>query len=279
MTEPTTTTKREMDEAELIRFLTRNEWTFAKTLADNPHEYIIRGRTKVGDAEDHDAANRAILRLGSPMVFGRQTWTVYRHGPYRYWGPGHVINRAVENKTYDQIADQYDELFRDEASLQEDAWIQDRLRNVRFDVGTTLDIGAGTGLAARLLNITKDHYVGLDPSERMLLQLKLHHPAHTVVNKSLEAFQTVKQFDRVISLYGALNYCMPRFLGKPRELVRPGGLYFLITYAPGYQPEPILKLGAHVPDFPTDLATMRTLYGPPEKLGQSFLVWTNILHP
>ena len=66
---------------------------------------------------------------------------------------------------YDEIAERYDSLFIDKASIRENEQVARMLRNVKTPV---MDIGCGTGLLIDLLSVMDDEYIGVDPSGKML---------------------------------------------------------------------------------------------------------------
>ncbi len=75
-------------------------WTFAKTMASMPHDYVHQD--KWTGSIPFEAAKEWIAQLGVPRRFMQQTYTYFRANGYRYWAmpaikPGtYLINRAKE---------------------------------------------------------------------------------------------------------------------------------------------------------------------------------------
>jgi hypothetical protein len=73
------------DEKAFSDFVERHEWTFARTMPQNPHEYTLR-RNAVG--ADFDAAVRYIREHGRMEYFeGKPYKTLYLHES-EYWTMG-----------------------------------------------------------------------------------------------------------------------------------------------------------------------------------------------
>lgn len=67
-------------------FVASQQWTFAKTMPQNPHEYIVRG--KGNDPEDFDAFVKTI-RTGEKRVWGRKIYIYWKdQDGMRYWTMG-----------------------------------------------------------------------------------------------------------------------------------------------------------------------------------------------
>lgn len=83
-------------------FITAQTWTFAKSMAKIPHEYIVRERIK-----DDESFNALILYIRSNGVkerFFSKEFVYWYNGEYKYWTMGApvdettIINRArVDN--------------------------------------------------------------------------------------------------------------------------------------------------------------------------------------
>lgn len=89
-----------MQEAEALAFIGAQRWTFARTMPQWPHEYIVRG--KGNTSEEFSAFVRFIRGAAVPRGWGRKTYHHW-YGPdgYHYWTMGWpvsettVINRAL----------------------------------------------------------------------------------------------------------------------------------------------------------------------------------------
>lgn len=142
---------------------------------------------------------------------------------------------------YDAIADIYDDLYRDPYSLAEDARVIEHLNDRELLSGSVLDVGCGTGL---LLDYCPHvaPYVGIDPSAGMLAKAREKHPDNVFEQGTLATFEG-DNFDAVISLYGSLSYATMDQVRRLRPALAEDGRYFVMLFAPGYEPQRMIDLG------------------------------------
>lgn len=103
-----------MQEQEALAFIGGQRWTFAKTMPQHPHEYVVRG--KGNDPAQFDDMVRFIRRHGVARGWGRKTYLQwYAPDGHHYWTMGWpiggehgrdktiIINRAASDAdtTYD----------------------------------------------------------------------------------------------------------------------------------------------------------------------------------
>jgi hypothetical protein len=84
------------------------------------------------------------------------------------------------------------------------------------------------------------HYVGVEPSDNMLRELRHRHPHAATVRTPLRSFVPTagrSRFDLVLSLFGVGSYLTDAELGRIPLLLKPGGRAVTMFYAPGYTPE------------------------------------------
>lgn len=143
------------------------------------------------------------------------------------------------NSQYDVIADRYDALFTDAASLSENAEVGDMLRPLS---GSVLDVGCGTGLLTEIISIEPDSYMGVDPSEGMLKKFKDKHPSfRNLVCASYDGkVVDCNGFDNIISLFGSPSYLSNMCLLR---LSKSAGHLFLMFYKEDYHPVTYEKCG------------------------------------
>ncbi len=88
----------------LQEFIDSTQWTFAKTMPEWPHEYIVRGRV------DDDLFMRLVCHIGEHGYEGkfyRKSITYYDNRGMVYWTMGSpldepiIINRCREEDTYE----------------------------------------------------------------------------------------------------------------------------------------------------------------------------------
>ena len=134
---------------------------------------------------------------------------------------------------YDNIASKYDTLFRDETSLVENHEVGEMLPPL---IGSTLDIGCGTGLLTEITKIDPNDYLGVDPSQGMLDQFIKKHPEYEH-RLSCEPFTgrnlDCKEFGNVVALFGAPSYLSPYAV---LSIKRCEGHIFLMFYKEKYHP-------------------------------------------
>lgn len=83
---------------DLVQFVAAVRWTFARTMPEWPHEYIVRQRV---DGLMFDRLAGHIRGNGFEGRFYEQRNVYFRDGDLRYWVIGSVINRCLEYDSYD----------------------------------------------------------------------------------------------------------------------------------------------------------------------------------
>lgn len=134
---------------------------------------------------------------------------------------------------YDEIAENYDSLFQDEASLKENGEVRDMLSPLH---GSVYEIGCGTGLLVELLNIERSLYRGADPSKGMLdvfLRKMPEYKDSLFAGKVEEDIVSFSNFDNIVSLFGSPSYVDYEYVRKIAE-TRQGR--FLMFYGEDYHP-------------------------------------------
>ena len=75
-------------------FINRQKWTFAKTMAETPHKYVVRESLSEDDQKLFDEFEGLIKKEGYVEEFFSKEYTYYRIGDYKYWVVDNVLNRA-----------------------------------------------------------------------------------------------------------------------------------------------------------------------------------------
>lgn len=260
------------------------QWTYARSMPQYPHSYVIRGEQL--DEQDYLRAMAVILAYGEPGAFyGKPRVYLYSADrSHRWWlmsrdpGDSRVLNYAPApppgqdfgpqpelnrprprtpspqsdseelGRLYTGMSGAYDGRYDTDECRAENhyVWrqITERVPDVRYP--STLDIGAGTGLAVDIRVVSPqggpDRYRAVDPSQGMLNELVLKHPwATDLWPCTFEQYlagtlpRERRTFDQVLALFGAASYLRPESIRTiPHQARR---LVFLMHYRPGYYPD------------------------------------------
>jgi hypothetical protein len=88
-----------MTAQEINAFIEGNDWTFAKTMPNNPHSYLVKSR-----CTDQQAFEDFVLHIrqhGYRLKFKKNWYVCLDVGEHRYWSMGApiektiIINRAI----------------------------------------------------------------------------------------------------------------------------------------------------------------------------------------
>lgn len=105
---------------------------------------------------------------------------------------------------YDAVAESYDSLFKDKASIEENR----RIASMLFEVpGIFLDVGCGTGLLLDILKVSPDEYLGIDSSSKMLDVFRKKHPEYNNLCIPFELLNLkFATFNSIVALFGSASY-------------------------------------------------------------------------
>jgi len=88
----------------LRKFIASSKWTFAKTMPEWPHEYIVRERV---DRVLFETLVRHIRQHGAEQRFYQRVFTYFAEDGLLYWTMGEpieattIINRCKEDESYE----------------------------------------------------------------------------------------------------------------------------------------------------------------------------------
>ena len=240
-----------MDFKKAAKILLSHDWTFAKTMPQNPHWYTLRENW----CTDEFAEVVEFIRAHSyTEYFYKKPFKMFLLNGFKYWTMGApvdqtiLINRAVQKNyvPYDDIADQYVKLFQDDESVSENEELFKKL-----DIkGRILDIGCGSGLF--LDYFQPDDYTGIDPSEKMLIHLANNHASYNgnIIHCRFEDFYG-EGYDTILCLYGSASYIRPDTIERAKSYLAPGGKAYFMFYKDGYHPVTYEKTGHEITHYET----------------------------
>jgi hypothetical protein len=90
--------------AALSEFIANSKWTYAKTMPEWPHEYIVRERV---DQKLFEQLVRHIRAHGTPGAFYQEAYIYFEAGEMLYWtmgapiGETTIINRCRKENSYE----------------------------------------------------------------------------------------------------------------------------------------------------------------------------------
>jgi hypothetical protein len=75
-------------------FINRCVWTFAKTMPQTPHHYVVRDNLSYDDKKMFDALGEYIKRNGYSASFASKRYDYLNTGGFKYWIIGNILNKA-----------------------------------------------------------------------------------------------------------------------------------------------------------------------------------------
>jgi hypothetical protein len=101
----------ELDFARAFIAQVEAKFTYAKTLPEHPHEYLVRSWLNPEPRADFDRLCNLILKRGYQGAFWHRTWVYLDLGEWRYWESrsffgegGPILNRARNETARDRGA-------------------------------------------------------------------------------------------------------------------------------------------------------------------------------
>jgi SAM-dependent methyltransferase len=153
---------------------------------------------------------------------------------------------------FDDVADRYDKLYSDDASLEEDRqfiatwghWLANE---------PILDVGCGTGWTIDTLQPTPDGYLGFDLSSEMINIARRKHPCHTFQQADMTIPDhwphTPGGWGCVASLWCSASYLPAHpFATLAASILAPGGAVLAMPHAPGALHAGGVRDGEYLPE-------------------------------
>lgn len=216
----------------------QQSWTFAKTMKDAPHSYVVKGKGVPTD--EFYRAVRVIRTFGEPGKFWSRTHIYLTVGSRRFWTMGapvpdtKIINTADISepmhgpqdapRTYtgirndwDPIATEYDERY---PLVEETAAVRSAIISlVGAFAPLTLDVGCGTGRALDMGVVPHSMYTGVDESQAMLNELvrkvnRSKKKMPRLIAGRAEDADFGPAYDLGLALMGAASYVEPEVIDR-----------------------------------------------------------------
>lgn len=83
-----------MTTKDVEKFVNKNKWTFAKTMPEIPHEYIVRDDLSEEDKKLFDKLRVFIKKNGYTEKFYSKEYKYFNIDKYKYWVLDNILNRA-----------------------------------------------------------------------------------------------------------------------------------------------------------------------------------------
>ena len=254
------------------QFAAKSKFIFAKTLAHNPHSYVLR---KNSVSSEFSRFVELIRKYGYRSRYGKSYYTVLNIDEFYFWFMGWpteqtiLVNRKSRKPyttkngqqngilaAYDNIGDKYDKYFHEDVREGEDRVVL-RTINEHNLKGNTLEIGCGSGATTRKIAVTREGYVGIDPSIEMLdlfNQDNLFSMGESTaglknIHTDFESHSPTKQYDFIFATYGAASYVRPEFWVRLNDMLKPGGTFMLMFFADQVYPKIQEKLEIFIPYY------------------------------
>lgn len=228
----------EYSEDRLREYISRCNWTWAKTMPDIPHEYICRGKCALSMDEFYYFVD-AQRRVGKHKIWGQYNHQYLHIDGWKYWTMGNsydvtkIINRA---RIFDCF-DSFDWPLYRPYTLAEMGTMAATIDYV-FNDKLLFECGFGNGDLVSCIDVTPKRYYGVDPSNKAVKYFRDEHPqlARRCSHKSFEEAHRkwLSQDCVVLALFGTPSYFMREYL---EMLSKSGKDYCLMFYKDGMVPE------------------------------------------
>ena len=227
----------EYDLKKILELINAEKWNWAKTYVNIPHEYIVRGKCKMSDAEFLYIVH-AQRDIGKKEVWGKYNFPYLYVDGYKYWTMGDTFeNTIILNRQ--KVFSEFDLLDISESyyTINEAKQIYSYISRT-FKDKVIFETGFGFGTFVKDSGIKPSNYYGVEPSKKAIDFFRTKNPGfyRRVSNKSFEeSVDKWKGKDCVpIALFGSASYIMWQYL---KLLADYNNDYFLMFYKPCYVPK------------------------------------------
>lgn len=221
----------------IVHLLAQEKWTWAKTMPGIPHEYIVRGKCRMGE-EDFLMIVHAQRDLGKYEVWGKYNFPYLYLDGYKYWTMGDsyentiILNRQKVFAEFDELENPAQLYYTEEMFQKVACNINKLFPNLPF-----FEVIGGDCSLASLLNVSPAMYRGCHASKKMneAFKAKDPHLANRIINCSFEEcyHQWRASAEVIVATFGTPNYIMKTYLEMLANHCRK---VFLMFYKEGYCP-------------------------------------------
>jgi len=145
-----------------------------------------------------------------------------------------IIHKATRFY-YDNITNEYDNLYKDPISYYEDKIVEGvtkKFLNHHSSPSSVLDLGCGTGFGYEIIKPAE--YLGIDFSKEMIKKAKHLHPNARFITGDFDKTNfPINSFENVVSFYGSLSHStdLKNIVAKINQTLAPGGRFVLMFYS------------------------------------------------
>jgi hypothetical protein len=199
-----------------------NKWTFAKTMPDTPHYWVLR-KNWIGDFAEFVIATRT---MGQIIKFGRTNYNILNMNEHRYWAMGerhrppgveYLLNRAVRLR-YEPEPEPW---FDASSSWWSEPVERAVINEMNPNMARVLDVG---GTCLNVARIVEGGYRAIGTPQDMA-RVMAEHPTARILHTEVEQFVPTdpEPFDLAIAGFGAGDYLTYRDIKRMQYMTRPEG--------------------------------------------------------
>ena len=189
-----------------------------------------------------------------------------------------VSRASSASEFYDAIAEEYEALFLDASSLDENQTVFDLIGKDIWQGDGILDLGCGPGTLLGYVDVPPPKYLGLDISPKMVALAQRRHPAHHFKAADITDADVLAEtalrldftgYGFAVSTFGVLSYVedLSAVLSNVARLLHRDGKLFFMVYKAGYSPYTHERFGQSVPHKTYTMQEIRDILEPDWKRG------------
>lgn len=231
----------EYDLIRISELIKAEKWNWARTYVNVPHEYIVRGKCNMSNAEFLYIVH-AQRDIGIKEVWGKYNFPYLYVDGYKYWTMGDtfentiILNRQKVFSEFDTLDIVEPYYTKEQAQLIYTCVVD----NYQYPV---FEVGFGNGTFVKDTGVKPDNYYGVEPSKKAIEIFRANNEGfyRRVSSKAFEesADKWKGKECVVIALFGSASYIMWQYL---KLLVDNNKHFFLMFYKPEFTPKGLEKM-------------------------------------